>query len=78
MRTYIIKRLLVMIPTLIGIVIVSFFVIKLAPGDPSAQKFGGVGQASGGMDAERGTEAAEKRFRERFHFDDPWYIQFGS
>ncbi len=66
-----------MIPTLFGILVVSFLVIRLAPGDPASQKFGGVGQASGGINAERGTEAAEKRFRERFGFDKPLYIQFG-
>jgi peptide/nickel transport system permease protein len=66
-----------MIPTLFGIVVVSFLVMKLAPGDPSALKFGGAEQAAAGMDAERGTEAAIKRFREKFHFDKPVHIQFG-
>jgi ABC-type microcin C transport system permease subunit YejB len=55
---YLLKRLLLMIPTMIGILVISFLIIKLAPGDPAAQKFGGVGQATGGMDSERGTEAA--------------------
>ncbi|MCX7392779.1 MAG: ABC transporter permease [Planctomycetales bacterium] len=77
MTSYLFKRLLLMIPTLFGILVVSFLVIRLAPGDPASQKFGGVGQASGGINAERGTEAAEKRFRERFGFDKPLYIQFG-
>ena len=66
-----------MIPTVFGIIVISFIIIRLAPGDPAAQKFGGVGQASAGLDAERGTEAAEKRFREKYHLDDPLYIQFG-
>ena len=65
MTTYLIKRLLLMIPTLFGILIVSFLVIRLAPGDPAAEKFGGAGQTTAGVNAERGTEAAEKRFRER-------------
>ncbi|HVW01781.1 MAG TPA: ABC transporter permease, partial [Planctomycetaceae bacterium] len=60
-----------------GIVVISFIVIHLAPGDPAAQKFGGVGQAASGVNAERGTEMAEKRFRERYHLDKPLYIQFG-
>ena len=59
MTSYLFKRLLLMIPTLFGILVVSFLVIRLAPGDPASQKFGGVGQASGGINAERGTEAAE-------------------
>jgi peptide/nickel transport system permease protein len=74
---YLLKRALLMIPTLFGIVVVSFLVMKLAPGDPSALKFGGAEQAAAGMDAERGTEAAIKRFREKFHFDKPVHIQFG-
>lgn len=77
MTQYLIKRLLIMIPTLFGIMVISFFIIKMAPGDPASQKFGGAGQASGGMDAQRGTELAEKRFREKFHLDDPIWVQFG-
>lgn len=76
MIQYITQRLLLMIPTLVGIIVISFLVIKLAPGDPAAQKFGGVGQATAGLSAERGTEAAEKRFREKYHLDDPLHVQF--
>jgi peptide/nickel transport system permease protein len=75
--TYLLKRVLLMGPTLFGIVVVSFFVIRLAPGDPAAQKFSGSEQAAAGIDAERGTEAAEKRFREKYHFDKPLHVQFG-
>jgi peptide/nickel transport system permease protein len=74
---YIFKRVLLMLPTLLGILVLSFFVIRLAPGDPASQKFGGSGQAQAGMNAERGTEAAELRFRKRFHFDEPLVVQFG-
>ena len=66
-----------MIPTMFGIIVISFIVIHLAPGDPAAQKFGGAGQAAAGVNADRGTEAAEKRFRERYHLDKPLVIQFG-
>lgn len=77
MATYLVKRLLLMIPTLFGILVVSFMVIHLAPGDPAALKFGGAGQAAAGVNADRGTEAAEKRFRERHGFDKPLVAQFG-
>jgi peptide/nickel transport system permease protein len=73
---YLIKRILLMIPTLFGILLVSFFVIRLAPGDPASEKFGGSGQAAAGMNADRGTEAAEKRFREKHGFDKPLPTQF--
>src|SRR5882724_5335103 len=68
--------MLLMIPTLFGILVVSFLVIRLAPGDPAAEKFWGAGQATSGVNAERGTEAAEKRFRERHGFDKPIPVQF--
>tara|TARA_Y100000758_G_scaffold179383_1_gene127561 strand:+ start:43 stop:1140 length:1098 start_codon:yes stop_codon:yes gene_type:complete len=74
---YVLKRLLIMVPTIAGILVISFCIIKLAPGDPAAQKFGGVGQATGGMDAQKGTEQAEKRFREKYHLDDSVPVQFG-
>ena len=77
MTAYLLKRLLLMIPTLLGIIVVSFLVIRLAPGDPASQKFGGSGQAAAGLNAERGTEAAEKRFREKHGFDLPLASQFG-
>ena len=77
MTAYLLKRLFLMIPTLLGIIVVSFLVIRLAPGDPASQKFGGSGQAAAGMNAERGTEAAEKRFREKHGFDLPLPAQFG-
>ncbi|MDB5343121.1 MAG: binding-protein-dependent transport system inner rane component [Schlesneria sp.] len=76
MANYLIKRLLLMIPTLFGILVISFIVIKLAPGDPASLKYGGVGQAAAGLNADRGTESAEKVFRERWAFDQPLHIQF--
>lgn len=74
---YLAKRVLVMIPTMFGILVISFLVMKLAPGDPGSQKFGGGGQAAAGMNSEKGTEAAEKRFREKYRLDDPLPMQFG-
>ena len=38
MRAYIIKRLLLMLPTLFGITLISFSIIRLAPGDPAVLK----------------------------------------
>src|SRR6266571_3865793 len=47
MRSYFVKRLLFMIPTLLGISIVSFLIIHLAPGDPAQLKLGDAEQRSG-------------------------------
>jgi len=40
MKGYFVKRLLLIIPTLLGISVVSFLIIHLAPGDPAALKLG--------------------------------------
>jgi peptide/nickel transport system permease protein len=40
MRSYFVKRILLMVPTLFGISIISFLIIHLAPGDPAQLKFG--------------------------------------
>src|SRR5215467_8092554 len=40
MRSYFVKRILLMVPTVFGISIVSFLLIHLAPGDPAQLKFG--------------------------------------
>ena len=58
MATYIFRRLLLMIPTLIGITLLSFVIINLAPGSPVEQKLqqlrmggamGGGAGAGGGL-----------------------------
>lgn len=48
MTTYFLKRLLAMIPTLFGITLITFFMIKLAPGNPVTLKM----QAAQGLKAE--------------------------
>ena len=38
MTAYIIRRLLFMVPTLFGIMLVSFVVVQFAPGDPEMRE----------------------------------------
>jgi ABC-type dipeptide/oligopeptide/nickel transport system permease component len=72
MLTYIVRRLLLMIPTLFGITALVFFVMALQPG--------GIGGAlmaqSGGV---RGAEAARIRayYEKRYHTNDPILSQYG-
>src|SRR4029077_12375346 len=40
MRSYFVKRLLLIIPTLLGISLISFLIIHLTPGDPALLKLG--------------------------------------
>lgn len=74
---YVAKRLLIMIPTLVGIVLISFLVIRQAPGDPASIKHGNLGATTAGMNAERGTEDAIVKFRKKYGFDKPLPQQFG-
>ena len=54
MRAYIIRRLLLAIPTLLGITAVTFLIIQLAPGNPAAMasRLGGEGLADDAMSRE--------------------------
>lgn len=45
MWTYLLRRLVVMIPTLFGVTIVSFCIMQLAPGDPLLSQLGASGTA---------------------------------
>ncbi len=63
MATYILRRILLMIPTLFGITLLSFVIINLAPGSPVDQKLqqlrmggsmGGGSGSGGGMGGGRG------------------------
>lgn len=45
MKDYVIKRLLLFIPTLIIITMITFLVCRLAPGDPTEMKIGQTGEA---------------------------------
>ncbi|MBW8015278.1 MAG: ABC transporter permease [Planctomycetes bacterium] len=71
MTTYIIRRLLLIIPTLLGITIMVFAISRAAPGDPFAQMAGPGGQ----MDAERAADVREQRMK--LHgFDKPIPVQY--
>ncbi|WP_145056687.1 ABC transporter permease subunit [Lignipirellula cremea] len=52
MWTYIVRRLLLMIPTLFGITIVTFSVMQLAPGDPMLQNYEQQGASGQGQTRE--------------------------
>src|SRR5512135_1726978 len=66
MPQFVARRLLLLIPVLIGILLVTFIIVRLIPGDPCVAMLG-----------ERATPAACSAFRERFGLNDPILIQFG-
>ena len=73
MISYIAKRLLWMIPTLIGITIVTFLIIKLAPGDPVELK---VQAATGMIQSEQVAREVIEETRKLYELDKPIYVQY--
>ncbi|MBO8127317.1 MAG: ABC transporter permease [Firmicutes bacterium] len=65
MGQYILKRLALVIPVLIGVTLFAFLLIHLIPGDPARIILG-----------ERATEAQLEQIRERLGLNDPLYIQY--
>jgi len=69
MLAYLAKRLLMMIPLLIGITLISFVVIHLAPGEPTDLQTDLNPKASAEM---------RERLRERYGLDQPLPVQYGE
>jgi peptide/nickel transport system permease protein len=74
MRSYLIKRLLLMIPTLLGISMISFLIIQLAPGDPATMRLGNAGE---GVRDQAMAEQIIKETRALYGLDQPLYVQYG-
>ncbi len=66
MINYIIKRILLMIPTFVLISLIIFVVLNLAPGDPSAQA-----TADGTETVSQDAQQAYRMFQEQFNLDKP-------
>lgn len=68
MTTYIIKRIMLMFPTLFFISVIIFLVLNLAPGKPSSSSM-----SSEGTQDSKSSEAREsyRIFKEQFNFDKP-------
>jgi ABC-type dipeptide/oligopeptide/nickel transport system permease component len=66
MLGYIARRLLVSIPVLFGILLVTFVLARLIPGDPCKAILG-----------EKASQEVCERFTRRHGFDRPIYVQFG-
>ena len=69
MTVYLLKRLLLMIPLLLGITIISFTVIHLAPGEPT--------DLQTQMNPEASVEL-QNRLRTYYDLDKPLYVQYGK
>ena len=65
MATYIIRRILQLFPTLVGISFLVFIVIHLTPGDPARLMLG-----------ERATEESLEKLRDELGLDRPVIVQY--
>ena len=72
MRDYIFKRLLLLIPTLFGITLITFFIIQLAPGNPVERKL----QLDQGIQAEAITQRIVEETRKLYGLDKPIYVRY--
>ena len=66
MTSFIVRRLLLAIPTLFGVLVVAFLLLYVAPGDPVQAMVG-----------ERADEETIARLRQELRLDDPLPVQFG-
>lgn len=72
MRSYLLKRVLLMIPTLVGISMISFLIIQLAPGDPATMRLGN----AQGMRDQAMAERIIAETRAMYGLDQPLHIQY--
>ena len=81
MWTYVLQRLLLLIPTLLGITFIAFALIHLAPGDPAELRAGGGLGAAGseGLSTEKqsAVDEALEAWRAQYGLDKPFHIQYG-
>ena len=65
MSRFVGRRLLLLVPTLFGVLVAAFLLLNVAPGDPVQ-----------GMVGERADSATIARLRAELHLDDPLPVQF--
>ena len=70
MWAYVIRRILLAVPTILGVTIVVFLIMRIAPGDVAIMMLGG-GEGGGGIDPE-----ALERIRTELGLNKPLYEQY--
>ena len=67
MSNYLLRRLILLIPVVWGVVTLSFFLSRMVPGDPADA-----------MAGQRATKEQRQQIREKYGFDKPLIIQYGK
>ena len=65
MKEYILKRLAMLVIVLLGVSVITFVLVRAAPGDPAVHLAG-----------EHATAATLEAIREKYHLNDPIYVQY--
>jgi peptide/nickel transport system permease protein len=80
MAAYLAQRLLLLIPTFIGITLIGFLIMRLAPGDPAELRAaGGLGAAAGGgisVEKRGAVDEAMAQWRAQYGLDKPLHVQY--
>jgi len=80
MAAYLLQRMLLMVPTFIGITLIGFLIMRLAPGDPAELRAaGGLGAAAGaGISVEKrgAVDEAMAQWRAQYGLDKPLHVQY--
>ncbi|HLN63857.1 MAG TPA: nickel ABC transporter permease [Symbiobacteriaceae bacterium] len=70
MLRYAARRLLLLVPVLLGVTLLVFAIFYLTPGDPARVVLGDQGQGA--------TPEALEALRHQLGLDRPWYVQYGD
>ena len=89
MLAYLLRRMMLMIPTLLGITVIVFLIINLAPGSPVEQRLQAI-RFGGGMGGERSSGQISNRssnngvsnevleaLKKQYGFDQPVHVRYG-
>lgn len=79
MLTYFLQRLLLLLPTLLGVTLIAFCIMHLAPGNPAELRAGGgLGAAGESLSSERrgAVDKALAAWRAQYGLDQPLHMQY--
>jgi len=68
MLPFVVRRLLVSVPSMLGILFITFFLMHLVPGNPLERA----------LEEQGGTPQARARLMREYRLDRPWYARFAG